>query len=171
MCTVDVTEIPGGQVGFEGNLHGCLKGARGSLLTLFWELVIFIGLPNHPGWWGPWEVCSANSCLKSGSAESRPSCSRHCWRKVTPQLLWANLFQCLFILTGKIIFFYTQCERLQFRYMTTVSHSSARHLHKDPGSTCSVTSLQVWEGAVRSPPNPLFFRVNEPSSLSLPSQG
>lgn len=59
---MDVVEIPGGQVRFEGKLHGCLKGARGSLLTLFWELMVFIGLPDHSGWQGPWEVSNATSC-------------------------------------------------------------------------------------------------------------
>lgn len=62
ICVVDVAEIPDGQVVFEGRLHGFLKGAWGSLLPLFWELMFFIRLPNHPGWQGSWKIPSATSC-------------------------------------------------------------------------------------------------------------
>ena len=48
-------------MGFEEKTHVCLKGAWGSLLTLFRKLMVFIQLPNHSGCPGPWEVPSATS--------------------------------------------------------------------------------------------------------------
>lgn len=90
-----------GQLELDVNLIWCLKDAPNRLLTLFWELVVCVELAGMLA--GP----AGSFLLRAGSAELRWGCSRPCPRRVSLQLLWANLFLNLFIPIGIFLFYAT----------------------------------------------------------------